>query len=286
MFSSVYCVLMVASEFSIEGTKMNGVVANGDHKDKDMLMMNGHSGVHYQHQRHHGEEAAAAAVGDELRIDYVYKLVVIGDSAVGKSQILSRFAKNEFSFDSKSTIGVEFQTRTVSINSKLIKAQIWDTAGQERYRAVTSAYYRGALGAMLVYDITNRQTFDHIPKWVEDLRSHADSSVVIMLVGNKADLTEQRVVSTDDALQYANTQGLFFYETSALLGENVEAAFLLVLEEIHKISSRKILNDSRLKLVNGCQNTPISLQGSKIDVIAGSDFEISEMKTLSSCSYC
>ncbi|KAL9258465.1 Ras-related protein [Drosera capensis] len=275
---------MVDGEFSIEGTKMNGVVANGDHK---AMTMNGHNGVHYQHQRHRREEAAAAeAVGDELRIDYVYKLVVTGDSAVGKSQILSRFAKNEFSFDSKSTIGVEFQTRTVSINSKLIKAQIWDTAGQERYRAVTSAYYRGALGAMLIYDITKRQTFDHIPKWVEDLRSHADSSVVIMLVGNKADLTEQRVVSTDDALEYAKSQGLFFYETSALSGENVEAAFLQVLEEIYKVSSRKILNDSSTKLVNGCQNTPISLQGSKIDVISGSDFEISEMKTLSSCSYC
>ncbi|KAG5222549.1 GTP-binding family protein [Salix suchowensis] len=122
------------------------------------------------------------------KIDYVFKVVVIGDSAVGKTQILSRFTKNDFCFDSKSTIGVEFQTRTVTIKDKVIKAQIWDTAGQERYRAVTSAYYRGALGAMLVYDITKRPTFDHVARWVEELRAHADNSIVIMLIGNKADL--------------------------------------------------------------------------------------------------
>ncbi|GLU13092.1 hypothetical protein SLE2022_297390 [Rubroshorea leprosula] len=96
------------------------------------------------------------------KIDYVFKVVLIGDSAVGKSQILARFARNEFSLDSKATIGVEFQTRTLVIEHKSVKAQIWDTAGQERYRAVTSAYYRGAVGAMLVYDITKPQTFEHI----------------------------------------------------------------------------------------------------------------------------
>ncbi|GAB2291118.1 Ras- protein raba3 [Dionaea muscipula] len=234
--------------------------------------------------------AAAAAAGDELRIDYVYKVVVIGDSAVGKSQILSRFSKNEFCFDSKSTIGVEFQTRTVSINSKLIKAQIWDTAGQERYRAVTSAYYRGALGALVVYDITKRQTFDHVVRWIEDLRAHADSSIVIMLIGNKADLTDQRAVATEDVVEFAKDQGLFFSETSALSGENVEAAFFKVLEEIYSVASKKTLINGSCcyyggKLINGGSDS-ISLHGSKIDVISGSDLEISEMKQLSSCSYC
>ncbi|XP_028755186.1 ras-related protein Rab11C [Neltuma alba] len=102
------------------------------------------------------------------KIDFVFKVVLIGDSAVGKSQILARFARNEFSLDSKATIGVEFQTRTMVIQHKTVKAQIWDTAGQERYRAVTSAYYRGAVGAMLVYDITKRQSFDHIPRWLKN----------------------------------------------------------------------------------------------------------------------
>ncbi|XAR62937.1 hypothetical protein NMG60_11022685 [Bertholletia excelsa] len=213
-------------------------------------------------------------------IDYVFKVVVIGDSAVGKTQILSRFTRNEFCFDSKSTIGVEFQTRTVSIKSKVIKAQIWDTAGQERYRAVTSAYYRGALGAMLLYDITKRQTFDHVARWVEELRAHADSSIVIMLIGNKADLVDHRAIPTEDAVEFAEDQGLFFFETSALSGDNVDPAFFKLLEEIYGVVSKKALDSSGKS--NG--GDAATLKGLKIDVIAGPDFEISEMKKLSACS--
>jgi len=175
------------------------------------------------------------------KIDYVFKVVLIGDSAVGKSQILSRFARDEFSLDSKATIGVEFQTRTVVIDHKSVKAQIWDTAGQERYRAVTSAYYRGAVGAMLVYDITKRQTFDHVPRWLEELRNHADNNIVIMLVGNKCDLDNLRAVPTEDAKEFAQKEGLFFLETSALEATNVETAFLTVLTEIFKIVTKKSL---------------------------------------------
>jgi len=175
------------------------------------------------------------------KIDYVFKVVLIGDSAVGKSQILSRFARDEFSLDSKATIGVEFQTRTVVIEHKSVKAQIWDTAGQERYRAVTSAYYRGAVGAMLVYDITKRQTFDHVPRWLEELRNHADNNIVIMLVGNKCDLDNLRAVPTEDAKEFAQKEGLFFLETSAMEATYVETAFLTVLTEIFKIVSKKSL---------------------------------------------
>ncbi|KAK4267040.1 hypothetical protein QN277_023881 [Acacia crassicarpa] len=217
------------------------------------------------------------------KIDYVFKVVVIGDSAVGKTQILSRFAKNEFCFDSKSTIGVEFQTRTVTINGKVIKAQIWDTAGQERYRAVTSAYYRGALGAMLVYDITKRQSFDHVARWVEELRAHADNSIVIMLIGNKADLVDLRAVPTEDAVEFAEDQGLFFSETSALNGENVESAFFQLLEEINRAVSKKALEFTNGNANHGDHGS-VSLKGSKIDVISGPELEISEMKKLSSCS--
>lgn len=212
------------------------------------------------------------------KIDYVFKVVVIGDSAVGKTQMLSRFAKNEFCFDSKSTIGVEFQTRTVTINGKLIKAQIWDTAGQERYRAVTSAYYRGALGAMLVYDITKRQTFDHVARWIEELRSHADNSIVVMLIGNKGDLVDQRVVHTEDAVEFAEVQGLFFSETSAFSGENVNSAFFKLLEEINKVVSKRSLES------NNSNNNVATLKGSKIDIISGSELEITEMKNVPSCS--
>lgn len=175
------------------------------------------------------------------KVDYVFKVVLIGDSAVGKSQLLARFTRNEFSLDSKATIGVEFQTRTLTIDSKTIKAQIWDTAGQERYRAVTSAYYRGAVGAMLVYDMTKRQSFDHVARWLEELRGHADKNIVVMLVGNKSDLSTLRSVSTEDAKEFSQRESLFFMETSALESTNVETAFQTVLTEIYRIISKKAL---------------------------------------------
>ncbi|XVF22987.1 hypothetical protein REPUB_Repub12eG0218200 [Reevesia pubescens] len=175
------------------------------------------------------------------KIDYVFKVVLIGDSAVGKSQLLGRFARNEFNIDSKATIGVEFQTKTLFIDHKTVKAQIWDTAGQERYRAVTNAYYRGAVGAMLVYDITKRQSFDHVARWLEELRGHADKNVVVMLVGNKSDLVSLRAVPLEDAMEFAQRETLFFTETSALEATNVESAFVTVLTEIYRIISKKNL---------------------------------------------
>ncbi|PSS01829.1 Ras-related protein like [Actinidia chinensis var. chinensis] len=175
------------------------------------------------------------------KIDYVFKVVLIGDSAVGKSQLLARFARNEFSLDSKATIGVEFQTKTLAIDHKTVKAQIWDTAGQERYRAVTSAYYRGAVGAMLVYDMTKRQSFDHMARWLEELRGHADKNIVIMLIGNKCDLGSLRAVPTEDAQEFAERENLCFMETSALQATNVESAFMTVLKEIYHITSKKTL---------------------------------------------
>ncbi|CAA0812712.1 Ras-related protein RABA4d [Striga hermonthica] len=178
------------------------------------------------------------------KIDYVFKVVLIGDSAVGKSQLLARFARNEFSLESKATIGVEFQTKTLVIDQKTVKAQIWDTAGQERYRAVTSAYYRGAVGAMLVYDMTKRQSFDHMARWLEELRAHADKNIVIMLIGNKCDLGTLRAVPTEDAQEFAERENLYFMETSALQATNVESAFMTILTEIYRIVSKKTLATS------------------------------------------
>lgn len=123
--------------------------------------------------------------------DYLFKVVLIGDSGVGKSNLLSRFTRNEFNLESKSTIGVEFATRSIQVDGKTIKAQIWDTAGQERYRAITSAYYRGAVGALLVYDIAKHLTYENVERWLKELRDHADNNIVIMLVGNKSDLRHQ-----------------------------------------------------------------------------------------------
>lgn len=190
----------------------------------------------------------------------MFKIVVIGDSAVGKSNLLSRFARNEFDSNSKATIGVEFQTQVVDIDGKEIKAQIWDTAGQERFRAVTSAYYRGAVGALIVYDITRRTSFDSVKRWLDELGTHCDTAIARMLVGNKCDLDSIREVSRDEGKSLAEEESLFFMETSALDSTNVEAAFEVVIREIYNNMSRKILNSdsykteltaNRVSLVNG-----------------------------------
>ncbi|KAL9250527.1 Ras-related protein [Drosera capensis] len=173
--------------------------------------------------------------------DYLFKVVLIGDSGVGKSNLLSRFTRNEFCLESKSTIGVEFATRTLQVEGRTIKAQIWDTAGQERYRAITSAYYRGALGALLVYDVTKPTTFDNVSRWLKELRDHADANIVIMLIGNKTDLKHLRAVATEDAQSYAEKEGLSFIETSALEATNVEEAFQNILSEIYRTISKKSL---------------------------------------------
>ncbi|GAV78315.1 Ras domain-containing protein [Cephalotus follicularis] len=173
--------------------------------------------------------------------DYLFKIVLIGDSGVGKSNILSRFTRNEFCLESKSTIGVEFATRTLQVDGKTVKAQIWDTAGQERYRAITSAYYRGAVGALLVYDITKRQTFDNVQRWLRELRDHADSNIVIMMAGNKSDLAHLRAVPEEDGPSLAEREGLSFLETSALEATNIEKAFQTILTEIYHIISKKAL---------------------------------------------
>lgn len=127
------------------------------------------------------------------------------------------------------------------MDGKTVKAQIWDTAGQERYRAITSAYYRGAVGALLVYDITKRQTFDNVQRWLRELRDHADSNIVIMMAGNKSDLKHLRAVQEEDARAFAEQEGLSFLETSALEALNIEKAFQTILTEIYHIISKKAL---------------------------------------------
>ncbi|KAJ4749052.1 Ras-related protein Rab-11A [Rhynchospora pubera] len=189
--------------------------------------------------------AAGSSWRDDEDYEYLFKVVLIGDSGVGKSNLLSRFTRNVFSLDSKSTIGVEFASKSVQIEGKNIKAQIWDTAGQERYRAITSAYYRGALGAVLVYDVTKTNTFENVKRWLRELRDHADSNIVVLLVGNKTDLKHLRVVTTEDGAALAELEGLSFVETSALDSTNVEKAFQIILTEIYRVvSKRPIVKDS------------------------------------------
>lgn len=159
--------------------------------------------------------------------DYLFKIVLIGDSGVGKSNLLSRFTRNEFCLESKSTIGVEFATRSVQIDGKTVKAQIWDTAGQERYRAITSAYYRGAVGALLVYDITNIESFNSSKKWLSELRDHADSNIVVLLAANKSDLDHLRVVSSQQANELAALEGNMNDVITQLLSDIAQDCLLL-----------------------------------------------------------
>uniref|UniRef100_A0A3B3TNL7 Ras-related protein Rab-25 n=1 Tax=Poecilia latipinna TaxID=48699 RepID=A0A3B3TNL7_9TELE len=161
-------------------------------------------------------------MGSDDSYNFVFKVVLIGESGVGKSNLLSRFTKNEFLHDSRTTIGVEFSTRTVQLDNFTIKAQIWDTAGLERYRAITSAYYRGAVGALLVYDISKHLTYESAERWLKELYDHADPHMVVMLVGNKKDLESLRTVPTEEAKDFADKKGLMFMETSALDSTNVE----------------------------------------------------------------
>lgn len=179
--------------------------------------------------------------------DYLFKVVLTGDSAVGKSNLLARYARNEFNLNSKATIGVEFQTQIMQIDNKEIKAQIWDTAGQERFRAVTSAYYRGAVGALIVYDVSRRQTFQNIGRWLVELRMHCNEGIVLMLVGNKCDLNEARQVSMEEGAALAHSEKLFFMETSAMDSTNVTIAFQTVIKEIYNVMSRKVLSNEEPK---------------------------------------
>ncbi|KFM10301.1 Ras-related protein Rab-25, partial [Aptenodytes forsteri] len=168
--------------------------------------------------------------------NFVFKVVLIGESGVGKTNLLSRFTRNEFNHDSRTTIGVdrttigvEFSTRTILVGDAVVKAQIWDTAGLERYRAITSAYYRGAVGALVVFDITKHQTYDVVDRWLKELYDHAEASIVVMLVGNKTDLAQAREVPMEEAKMFADNNGLLFVETSALDSTNVEQAFETIL---------------------------------------------------------
>ncbi|GAA0142066.1 hypothetical protein Leryth_017891 [Lithospermum erythrorhizon] len=207
--------------------------------------------------------------------DYLFKLVLIGDSGVGKSNLLSRFTRNEFALESKSTIGVEFATRTLTVDAKVIKAQIWDTAGQERYRAITSAYYRGAVGALLVYDVTRHSTFESVERWLRELRDHTDPNIVIMLVGNKSDLRHLVAVSTEDGKTFAEKESLYFMETSALESTNVDNAFAEVLTQIYRVVSKKAMEAGE----NGSATT-VPSKGEKIDVSK----DVSAMKKPGCCS--
>ncbi|KAL1523788.1 hypothetical protein AB1Y20_018711 [Prymnesium parvum] len=174
------------------------------------------------------------------KANYHFKCVIVGNPGVGKTNLMTRFTKGEFSKQAKSTVGVEFSTRQIDHDGLTIEAQVWDTAGQERFKAVTAAFYRNALGAMIVYDITKRETFENCEQWLRELRTYTDPSIVAMLVGNKCDLRHQANVDVEDAKDFAEDNNLAFIETSAKDATNVDLAFETVLIEIYRIVRKNL----------------------------------------------
>ncbi|KAL9656421.1 hypothetical protein ABK040_005186 [Willaertia magna] len=171
--------------------------------------------------------------------DFLFKVIIVGDSGVGKSNLISRYTQNKFNRDSKTTIGVEFGTKTIKHDNINICGQFWDTAGQERFRAVTTTYYRNVNGSVIVYDITNKESFENLEKWYNEVKTQGDSECFCIFVGNKCDLKDMRQVETDTGKEFAEKHGVPFMETSAADNTNVEEAFNFMLKEIYKKQSEK-----------------------------------------------
>ncbi|XP_015509192.1 ras-related protein Rab-8A [Neodiprion pinetum] len=172
--------------------------------------------------------------------DYLFKLLLIGDSGVGKTCVLFRFSEDAFNTTFISTIGIDFKIRTIDLDNKKVKLQIWDTAGQERFRTITTAYYRGAMGIMLVYDVNNERSFENIKNWIRNIEENASADVEKMLLGNKCDLADRRQVSKQRGEQLAVEYGIKFMETSAKASINVEEAFYTLARDIKAKTEKKL----------------------------------------------
>jgi len=194
--------------------------------------------------------------------DYLFKLLLIGDSGVGKSCLLLRFADDTYTDSYISTIGVDFKIRTVDLDTKTIKLQIWDTAGQERFRTITSSYYRGAHGIIIVYDITDKESFDNVRQWLFEIDRYASENVCKLLVGNKSDLSNKRAVEYDAAKAFADELTIPFLETSAKNATNVEQAFLTMAAQIkNKMQSQPPPNPRNKQAITEINSKPLQKEG-------------------------
>jgi Ras-related protein Rab-1A len=195
--------------------------------------------------------------------DYIFKFLIIGDSAVGKSSLLLRFSDNYFNDAFLPTIGVDFKIKRFQVADKVAKLQIWDTAGQERFQTIISTYFKGAQGIFLVYDCTNKKSFQNIEYWLGEAEKHAKKDVSIMLLGNKCDLDENREVTTIEGQELAEKLGIGFLETSAKNKTNVESAFMKLTKElISKMHQIDQDNEKGGKTV-GIRGKPLEKQKNK-----------------------
>lgn len=173
----------------------------------------------------------------------MFKLLVVGESGVGKTCMLLRFADNSFEENFLSTIGVDFKVKQIVVDNKKVKLQIWDSAGQERFRNITASYYRNCSAIIIVYDITSKDSFNKVSDWVEEVRRYVPSAP-LLLVGNKCDLEENRQVPKEDGEELAKRLGLIFLETSAKTSYNIEEAFQEMAQQLIKEAPNKPKNDS------------------------------------------
>ena len=197
---------------------------------------------------------------DSEEYEMMIKVILIGDSGVGKTNIMSKFLKNQFLEDSKATVGVEFGSKLFIQQGHKIKAQIWDTAGQEKYKAITSAYYKGSKGALVIYDITQKETFANIEKWVNDLKCKGDPKITVIIIGNKNDLEEKRQISKEQGEEKAKSFGCAFLETSAFSGDNIEKAFEMMVKEIYDKFTSDIGGDDEEELDSNEKGEDLKLE--------------------------
>jgi len=210
--------------------------------------------------------ASASKDAADQNFDYMFKLLIIGNSSVGKTSFLFRYSDNSFTSSFVSTVGIDFKVKTVYQQDKRIKLQIWDTAGQERYRTITTAYYRGAMGFILMYDVTSEESFNAVQDWCTQIKTYSWDNAQVLLVGNKSDLEHERVVSTERGRRLADQLGLEFYETSAKDNINVEIVFHRLVDLICDRMSRSldmnttIMNNPQTKRLTD-QATPGAMSG-------------------------
>jgi len=190
----------------------------------------------------------------------IFKMILIGDSGVGKTNILSRYINNTFLETTKSTVGVELGTKIEEYNNTKIKIQIWDTAGQERYKSITKTYYKGAKGAFIVYDISKKDSFKNIDKWIKDLKEYGEEDAIILIIGNKCDLEDKREVTIEEVKKKAEIYKMVYCETSALNSKNINYAFKTLIKLVAEKMEKKKNEENKYGNKSNVISTGVSLE--------------------------